>query len=174
MKIVGITGKAGAGKDTVADFLCMYHEFQKQSFAAPLKAALASMGFREPALRDDKEKTVPGFDFTWREAAQTLGTEWGRALDPDIWVKIAALRTRRSDDHVVFADVRFENEAAMIRKIGGIVLHITGRSANLGDAATHASEAGVVFVPGQDAYIDNSGDFKGTKKQVLQALGIDR
>ena len=58
---------------------------------------------------------------------------------------------------MVVTDIRFENEAAMIRELGGSVWHITGRQAELGGAASHQSEAGVVFVPGTDLMIDNSG-----------------
>jgi hypothetical protein len=169
MNVIATTGPAGAGKDTVADFLVMRYGYVKMSMAGPLKAGMAAMGFPEPINRDDKEKIIPGFDFTWREAAQRLGTEWGRGLDPDIWVKAMALRCRRSTDRIVISDVRFENEAEMVRSIGGRVLHIRGRSVNLGANGAHASEAGVT-VDERDGVIDNSGNFEETKKQVISCL----
>jgi hypothetical protein len=176
MILVGITGKAGAGKDTIADYLVREHGFTKLSFAGPLKAMLAAAGMPEPADRAVKELPVEGFDFTWREAAQKLGTEWGRGLDPDIWAKVVeqqietlAGEWRPSLSRFVLSDVRFENEAAMIRRLGGKVLHVTGRAVELGANAGHASEAGVAFAGG-DIEINNSGDLAETLTDVRYAL----
>lgn len=178
MILVGLTGRAGAGKDTIADRLVEVHDFTKLSFAAPLKAMLAAAGMPEPMNREDKEKPVPGFDFTWREAAQKLGTEWGRALDENIWIKLVEQHIRYMSRlygayphqvRFVLSDVRFENEAAMIRRMGGKVLHVAGRAVDLGANAGHASEAGVTLADG-DYLIDNSGDIGFTMNQVAAAL----
>lgn len=182
MQLVGITGKAGAGKDTIADYLVREQGFNKLSFADTLKRMLALAGMPEPTNRDDKEKLIPGFEFTWREAAQKLGTEWGRALDPDIWIKILELRIQRETaldaaypgvkpSRFVLSDVRFDNEAEMIRRLGGQVLHVTGRAAKLGASAGHASEAGVFFDGHHgDRELDNSGSIVDTIKQLQQIL----
>lgn len=173
--VVGITGKAGAGKDTVADYLVREHGFQKLSFATILKKMLDVAGMPEPANRDDKEKVIPGFTFTWREAAQRLGTEWGRGLDPNIWVDIIEKYISMTEEkrgqrpRFVLADARFENEAVLIRR-RGVLLHIYGREADLGANAGHASEAGIAFAEG-DERIDNSDTFEVTKGRVLEALG---
>lgn len=37
--IIGLSGKAGAGKDSVADYLVNYYDFAKVSFADPIKRA---------------------------------------------------------------------------------------------------------------------------------------
>jgi hypothetical protein len=154
--LIGFSGKAGSGKDTSADYLVHRFGFTKMSFAGPLKAMLATAGFPEPADRALKEAQIPGFDFSWREAAQKLGTEWGRALDPDIWLKVMAKQLELANHtNVCLSDVRFENEAALIRSLGGTVVHIGGKSVNLGANATHASEAGVMAANG-DYLLDNS------------------
>lgn len=173
MILVGITGRAGAGKDTIADYLVRERGFIKLSFAGPLKAMLAAAGMPEPADRAAKEQPVPGFDFTWREAAQKLGTEWGRALDPEIWTKVVEQQIRHADSQclrVVLSDVRFENEAAMIRRRGGRVLHVTGRAADLGANAGHASEAGVAVDMDRDLIVDNSGFLDATALQLHYSL----
>ncbi len=169
--IIGFTGPAGSGKDTCADYLVAHHAFRKLSWASPLKAGLAAMGFPEPANRDDKERVIPGFDFTWREAAQKLGTEWGRALDPDIWVKAVGqqmvLAPVRTD--FVISDVRFENEATMIRNMGGVIVHLHGRSADLGGAESHASEQGVASHSG-DYLTYNVGTIEGLYETLQKTL----
>lgn len=144
--IVGIAGPAGSGKDTVADYLVQHHGFTKISWAGPLKAGLAAMGFPEPANRDQKEQPIEGFDFSWREAAQRLGTEFGRFLDPDIWVKLVGKQLLEDPSrNWVISDVRFENEAALIRAQGGRILRLEGRAADLGGAGGHASEKPLVL-----------------------------
>lgn len=165
--LIGIAGKAGSGKSTAADYLVQHHGFYTASWAEPLKAALAVMGFPEPTNRDLKEAQIPGFDFSWREAAQLLGTEWGRGLDPDIWTKLMARRLEgKGDLSFVISDVRFENESAMIRAQGGIVWHIKGREVDLGEHAAHASEAGILLYPSKDELIDNRGSLEGLYAQI--------
>jgi len=140
--IIGFTGVAGSGKDTAADYLVSEYGFTKVSFASILKQMLAVAGLPEPSNRDNKEKNVEGFNFTWREAAQTLGTEWGRSLDENIWVKLTMAKLD-SDKNYVFSDVRFDNEAKAIIYQNGLVIGIDGRKADLGANAYHASEKGV-------------------------------
>lgn len=170
MILLGIAGPAGAGKDTVADYLVSNHDYHKMSFAGPLKAMLAAAGMPEPKDRALKEQTLPGFDFTWREAAQLLGTEWGRQLDPNIWVKVVRQAVTRMRVRVVLSDVRFENEAAMIREMGGKVIHLTGRAVGLGAAAGHASEIGVAQLH-EDEWIHNAdtlGHLYGQVDRILK------
>jgi len=152
--IIGLAGKAGSGKDTVADYLVANYGFEKISFAKPLKDMLSAAGFPEPTNRDDKEKPINGFNFSWRYMAQTLGTEWGRnCLGQDIWVQIA-MRNLDTNKNYVFSDVRFENEADAIRKAGGIVIHLLGRKSDLGSNGEHISEKPLVQI-GKDIMLLN-------------------
>ena len=43
MKIIGVCGFQGAGKDTIADYLQNFHQFRRESFAGTLKDAVASI-----------------------------------------------------------------------------------------------------------------------------------
>lgn len=67
---------------------------------------------------------VHAYQWTARRILQQLGTEWGRALDPDIWCKIAVQGLQEENARTVFSDCRFINEAAKIRELGGPVIRI--------------------------------------------------
>lgn len=164
--IIGIAGKAGSGKDTLgAEFEKL--GWHRAAFARTLKLMLEIAGFPEPSDPIAKESKVEGFDFTWREAAQSLGTEWGRALDPDIWMKIVELGYLKSDKNWIITDVRFENEAEMIRRNGGFIIHLTGRAKDLGDRATHVSEK-PLSMHFLDMPFDNSGDIQDLARLAKQ------
>ena len=91
MKIVGICGLIGSGKDTVAKRLIENHGFQKVSFAETLKDATADIFQwpRELLEGDTDESRVwrEREDFWWskklgwkvtpRKALQIMGTEAG-------------------------------------------------------------------------------------------------
>lgn len=165
--IVGLCGRAGAGKDTVGDWLVANRGYTRTSFAAPIYAALAAMGFPAPATREEKEALIPGFNFSWRQAAQTLGTEWGRTLQADLWLRIVEQKVKSgTNENFVVTDVRFENEADMIRDAGGTILHISGRASDLGSRASHVSELPVMFHYNKDVLVDNGGTVKSLHKNL--------
>lgn len=140
MQLIGIAGRAGAGKDTVADFLVAEYGYEKVSFAKILKAMLTVAGIKEPLNRDDKELPIGGLGFSYRYAAQTLGTEWGRVcLDEDIWVKLT-MKLLSPNGKYVFSDVRFNNESFAIIQAGGAMIHLHGRQVDLGELSNHPSE----------------------------------
>jgi len=162
--LIGFTGKAGSGKTTAANWALRNHKnCLKLSFASPLKAAAQGLinsvrpkshpitASEYIANRDLKEQPIPFLaNITARRIMQTLGTEWGRdTLHPDFWVTIAAQKVERLLGHsyrqgtirlqAVFDDVRFENEAEMIRAYGGTIVHI--ERPDLEPVEAHASEA---------------------------------
>lgn len=142
MIVVGLSGYAGAGKDSVADILVSDYGFTKMAFAAPLKAMLRRLdpiiGHELYAGCCNECSDIPevtevrmsdaakfGFDdqslkhSPWadevRNLWQTFGTEVFREEDEDFWVNMAAGALGESPaDRVVFTDVRFENEAEWI------------------------------------------------------------
>jgi hypothetical protein len=118
MHLIGITGKARAGKDTVAKYLVRNYGFVSSSFALPLKRAAKEMfGLSDDEAFGDELKEVP-IPFWWglspRAMFQKLGTEGGRILfGDDIWLKRweRFYLQYRDSAHVVVSDVRFDNEA---------------------------------------------------------------
>lgn len=159
-RLIAFAGRAGSGKSTLAKFLVENHGFVRVSFAAPLKAALKAMGFHEPETQAQKEALITSYPFSYRQAAQTLGTEWGRGLDPDLWVKLIEFGPLAQPGKYVIDDLRFENEADTVRRLKGTVVHLWGRQAGMAAAtAVHASEQGVVRCFG-DMVLDNSSHFE--------------
>lgn len=141
--LIGLTGKAGAGKSFAAKRLIEKHGFVLIKFADPLKNMLRALGLTDDHL-EGHLKEVPCNILagkTPRFAMQTLGTEWGRnIIDDQLWLNQFWRRaTAPGMRNVVCDDVRFPNEADLIKQIGGHIVHITG-SKNL-SLHTHASES---------------------------------
>jgi hypothetical protein len=99
----------------------------------------ALMQWLEDCLRQD--------GLTPRYALQTLGTEWGRAQDPDMWFKYAdADATQRGvKGYCVVSDVRFLNEGAFLQSKGAPLIEVLrpgfdGEAAMAAGVAAHQSE----------------------------------
>jgi hypothetical protein len=163
--IIGFSGKAGSGKDTCADFVAdNYLAVEQMKVAGILKEMLAVAGLPEPADRAEKEAIIPGLGFSWRTAAQTLGTEWGRGLNQNLWLILLGAKIKRAQElgkHVVISDIRMENEAKLVRELGGIVIQLEGRYSATGAAGSQASE---VPLP------DNSGSYVSLQTQLTTIL----
>ena len=134
-KIIGLCGSAGAGKDTVL------HELKKRintasiAFADPMRGMLtqllasANVPLRYMQHRRCKEAVIPALGVSYRHLAQTLGTEWGvQCVAPDLWIRIAEAKLQvlrgMHWQAIAVTDVRTAEEAAWVRKHGGLIWHI--------------------------------------------------
>ena len=175
-RLVAFTGPAGAGKSTAADVLCG-EGWVRVKFADPLKNMMRafywSCGLRnedyiEARIEGDMKEEPDPFlcGRTPRKAMQTLGTEWGRqCLAENLWVnawKEQAGQFLEMGMDVVTDDCRFENEAEMVRKLGGKVVQIIGRDKGL--APAHASEQ---FALTADMKIANASSLSGFTRDIV-------
>lgn len=155
--IIGFAGRAGAGKTTAALHLVEHHGFERVRFAGPLKAMMRALGCTEEevdgALKEAPCALLGGR--TPRQAMQWLGTEWGRDLiAPDLWTR-AWEHAVAGKPRVVADDVRFPNEAATIRRLGGRVIRIVAAGEAPCAGLGHISERGEIV---SDADMVNTMD----------------
>lgn len=147
---IGLTGRKGAGKDSAA--LCLLERgYRRVGFADPVRNALLAV---DPWVIFDTGRSQRLSDFVrqmgWdaakrhpevRRLLQRVGTEAGRSIHGfDCWIRHAE-KTAQEFGYVVFTDVRFSNEAEMIRSHGGLIVEIV--RPGLPDDDTHCSEAGI-------------------------------
>ena len=176
--IIAFAGLAGTGKDTAAAHLVQRYGFLQAAFADPIRsmalilmeeAGIDAAWLTERAL---KESPMPGLGVSARALLQTLGTEVGRHLSPDLWTRHMGLRLGLAPatyaaeaqgrlwpkqpvhDRIVISDCRFENEAAWVGAHGGTVIRLHRHQA--GEVRNHASEAQVLSLPA-DVDIHNHG-----------------
>lgn len=155
MALIGITGRARAGKDTVGNILGQ-KGFHRYAFADTLKrGCMEFFGFSyEQVYGDLKETPDKLWGFTPRWALQYVGTELMRThIDSNIWVKSLEATlishgrrfglTGPNNDNVVITDVRFNNEAEWVHDKGGTIVQVIRPAAPGISTAHHASEHGV-------------------------------
>lgn len=149
MIIIGIAGPAQSGKSTLSGEFRRIVEFRgqkyrEQPFAGPLKRMLASIGVDVSDLSKNVPVAFLGGSVTPRIMMQTLGTEWGRFLLPDLWLRVWQHELDSHAHTVCVPDVRFDNEAELIRSLGGTIIHVQRKpTADMFAVPDHASEAGV-------------------------------
>lgn len=180
--IIGITGRKGSGKDTVANYLVENHGYTRYGFADPLKKGIQQMfGFTDAQMwGDDKEMIDPFWGVSGREVLQKFGTEvmqfeLGNVLPAlkdvgrSFWVKRFEqwYNTHNELDlvhNVVTADTRFLHESEKIREMGGMVLKVI-RGTTLNEFSDHPSEVEMSkIVP--DYVIDNTGTLEDLYKNI--------
>lgn len=140
--MIGFCGLAGSGKSTAAAHLVAAHGFERVRFAGPLKAMMRALGCTAEEVDGTMKETPCDLlgGRTPRQAMQWLGTEWGREkISPDLWTR-AWKHAAAGHCRVVSDDVRFPNEAALIRESGGLIVEIVSDVAGSISGGSHASE----------------------------------
>jgi hypothetical protein len=145
MKVIGISGKAGSGKDYIVKNYLRPNGYYQVSLAWHFKVWIVATG---RASYEEVFITKPPHI---RELLQLEGTEKGRnVFGENVWVDAAFTWIRLFNDtwgvdRFVIADVRFPNEVEAILNHGGQVfrIHAPNRvknSALTEDQRNHQSE----------------------------------
>lgn len=138
-KNIGITGLAGAGKTYAANWFRLRTGGEIWSFAAEIKRIAATMGW-------NGEKDARG-----RKLLQDLGSI-GREYDRQCWVS-----RMPTDRPVIIDDVRYINEAAAIRSVGGIIIRIKRHGLTVMDHSSETEQQHIVadYKVTNDEYLEN-------------------
>jgi len=166
MNIIGISGRIGAGKDTVHQLLTQHYENMgykctKLSFAKPIKDICTSMfdwdrerleydfPYKEGNTLDDGslDPACQMLKMTRREVMQKIGTDAMRnGLHYDVWVIAMKLAIARGDydefDYGFIPDCRFINELSFVKSMNGKCIQVRriGEQTTLTDKTDHISE----------------------------------
>jgi hypothetical protein len=146
--LVGLMGRAGAGKSTAERYLQAAHGFQPSAFADPIKAMLEALcahtgadwaHLHEPSL---KQAPIPELGGLCARRLMTSLGDWGRQHSDYFWINAAQRALGLPDAPVapllVISDVRYPNEAGWVRAMGGRIWLI--ERDNLPQVASHPSE----------------------------------
>ena len=167
--LIGISGKAGAGKDTLGKYLCDEYRCMHYYFAKPLKEGAKIMFGLSDEQIENKEKVIEPWGISPRKIYQLLGTEVGRGIDVNIWVKNAEMFVKSVAGHtVVITDVRFDNEAFWIRNRGGVVINIVRDQDDIVENR-HSSEGGLK-PDNIDLTIHNNGSIEDLCNEVTYMI----
>lgn len=197
---IAFCGPRGTGKTTLARHLEERHGFARMSLAAPIKRIIAECPtdsherhqyllqwarelfsgslvlqarFATEAARALAAERDPG------RRAQLIGTDVGRALDQEVWIRY--MLTHLPDGPVAVDDVRFANECEALRAARFRLVRLTAPpdvlAARLAARAAerrdpdHASERGLEGIPDDywDAVFDTSEPWEATAAR-LEAL----
>ncbi len=178
IELVGLSGKAGTGKDFISQTYFRPLGYYQYSLSWHFKIGIVGEG--QASYEDvffNKPEPI-------RQLLQQRGTELGRMkYGSDVWLNHAYAWMRVFNDtwginKFIIADIRFPNEVEFIRQHGGKVFRIDapGRAANNKlslSARLHISETALDTYNDFDAVIENDPQWQHTvPHQILVALNI--
>lgn len=198
LRLIGICGRKRHGKDSVGRILRENYGFRITAFADPVKrVAMDVYGLSwEQCYGDgpEKEAVEPRWGLSPRVIMQRIGTEVGRSIHPDTWIRHTLDNILSAADGEGFVerddvgrrfsrvppavastlwavtDVRFPNEADAIRAAGGTVLKVVRPSLGV-PTDEHPSETSVDLVVA-DHTVVNDGTLDDLRDRVTEALGL--
>lgn len=189
MNILGVCGKGGSGKDTIADYLVKYYGYHRVAAADAMKEdlcrylnmdleTLESIKNKELSLVDEGEYNVIDYgSFSVRRFLQLYGMDMRYRIADTYWLersiqdKVKELGTN-GQTKIVVSDVRFQIEYDWIKNNGGNVVYVGGRTGLTEDQSKHVSENFVNTTAKEkcDHYIDNGGNLRYLYKQIEEYM----
>lgn len=169
MKLVALSGRKSSGKDTVARLieLVTYRPYQKIKFAGKLKEMVSVLVGCELQQLEDYDFKEKSLGDRWgninpRQILQEMGS-CGRGMYEDIWV-VSALSNLVESGNYIVSDLRYLNEAAAVKKLGGLLVRIERPDLSRDDV--HASETSLDNFQDWDYVIHNDGKLQDLAAKV--------
>jgi hypothetical protein len=152
--LIGISGKIGSGKTYLANTVCKNHNnFIRIAFGDFVKCeASTRYGLELDKFYNGKTDSLPEpieiegrVAHTYRDVLQLFGTEVARKESTDYWVQQVQEYISSNDGgkHLIIDDVRFPNEADMVKDLGGFLVRLhryPGWTPPEGADMSHSSE----------------------------------
>ncbi len=159
---IGIAGRSGAGKDTLAERLVTHHRFVRVAIADPLKE-LTGRAFdldREQLWGAGRNVVDARWELTPRQLYQKLGDAL-RSCHPEaltrLWLR-AVEEQRALGRHVVTPDIRLPVELDAVRADCGILWRVERPAQPLPPGGLHWTETALDARTDWDACLRNNGD----------------
>lgn len=198
MEIIGVCGRKRHGKDTIGGMLMDLQEYTPIAFADPIKRIgmdIYGLSYDQCyGTQEDKETVDPRWGVSPRHILQRIGTEMGRNIHPETWVRYCLKTIEKAANgeeplvhspkyrafipatprwcnlnRWVITDCRFPNEAAAIRQVGGEIIKVVRPSLEGKQGDTHASETSIDDIE-PDHLIINNGTLDDLRAKVLEAI----
>lgn len=163
--IIGLSGYAQSGKDTVANILVEKYGYKRIAFADPIRDLLYEMDPPVPMGAGSEKHTVGlqnyidiyGWDVAKqtpivRSMLQNLGVGARKVFGDKFWI-YEALSDVAPQDKVVVSDVRFVNEADWIQTFGGQIWRI--KRVGTDAVNEHVSESEMDGYPVNQIFVNN-------------------
>ncbi len=163
-KIIIFSGKQYAGKDTAAKILLdKLKDFRRCAMGDIIKL---TYGKEKNLTYDEIEKNKAQY----RADLIKLGN-WGRAQDPDYWIK----KIIEQEGNIIVTDVRVPHEYEVFKNAGAITIRVEASRetrAKRGELVgeNDITETGLDNIKDWDFVIDNNSDYEHLKTQMLEVI----
>lgn len=175
--ILGLTGYASSGKDTVADYLVANYGFTKIAYADKLKEFLMRQNPTVMIGDDEHELATFVAESSWDTAKQNVevrallqrtGEGAKLALGDSVWLNALLLAISQSgytpeNGKIVIPDVRYPNEITPVQTMWRVTRE------GVGPVNGHPSESYVMEIPASQT-ITNDGTLEELYRQVDEAF----
>ena len=166
--IIGISGKKRSGKDTVYELIRILKQGDgivpvRAAFGDQIKEEVAGVtGVDVDHIEEHKER--------FRPMLQWWGADFRRHYKGEsYWLDkmLVKMKTITGNEVLVITDVRYPNEAELVKEAGGIMIRVE-RDTGLEDA--HSSENLLDSFEGFDYQLTNNGTVFDLKEKVARIV----
>lgn len=183
MTLLGISGHARSGKDTIAAYLVEEFGFTRVALADAVRDAVYALDPLIPYWDGHHHLSTVVDKLGWEEVKttaegrrllQNMGTEVGRnQFGSDFWLDIATAQIDSVSGPVVITDIRFANELSWLKNDWYSSTAIKVKREGYGPINGHSSDAGLpdnLF----DLVIQNNGTIEELHWKIRSELSLER